>query len=104
MELFKKHIVNDSVSKHFCTFCSCVIVPFFVCFVLKWFVHTKSINKKKKSLDGWGCEGRRPISLSTPPIPLESEALVGSCVSIFNLSTSRKVLSLLRSMTGLHPW
>ena len=24
------------------------------------------------SLDGWGCEGRRPIDLSTIPIPLES--------------------------------
>ena len=24
------------------------------------------------SEDGWGCEGRRPIDLSTQPIPLES--------------------------------
>ena len=56
------------------------------------------------SLDGWGCEGRSPISLSTPPIPLESETLMGSGVSIFNLSTSWKVLSLLRSITGLHLW
>ena len=56
------------------------------------------------SLGGWGCEGRRLIGLSTTPIPLESEALLDSGVSIFNLSTSRKVLSLLRSITGLQLW
>ena len=56
------------------------------------------------SLGGWGCEGKCLISLSTTPIPLESEALMDSGVSILNLSTSGKVLSLLKSITGLHLW
>ena len=56
------------------------------------------------SLGGGGCEGRHQISLSTTPIPLESEVLMDSSVSILNLSTSRKVLSLLRSITDLHRW
>ena len=51
------------------------------------------------SLGGWECEGRRLLGLSTTPIPLESEARMHSGVSILNLSTSRKVLSLLRSIT-----
>ena len=56
------------------------------------------------SLDGRGCEGRHLIGLLMTPIPLESEAPMDSGVSILNLSTSRKVLSLLKSMTGLQLW
>ena len=40
-------------------------------------------------LGGWGCEGTHLISLLIKSIPLES---------------SRKVVSLLRSITGLHLW
>ena len=58
------------------------------------------------SLGGWGCEGKRPTGLSTIPIPLEysSEVLMDSGVSILNVSMCRKVLSLLKSITGLHLW
>ena len=57
------------------------------------------------SLDGWGCVGKCPTDLSTIPIshsPGIREVLMDSGVSILNFSTCRKVLSLFRSMTGLH--
>ena len=61
--------------------------------------------KASLSLGGWGCEGRRLISLSTDThSPGIRDALMDSGVSILNLSTSRKVFSLLRSITGLHLW
>ena len=56
------------------------------------------------SFGGWGCEDRCLTGRSTTPISLESEALMDSGVSILNLPTNRKVLSLLRSITGLHLW
>ena len=52
--------------------------------------------------DRWGCEGRRPIDLSTIPIPLESGSLMDSGVFILNFSTCRKVLNLVKFITGLH--
>ena len=51
------------------------------------------------SLGGWGCEGKCSIGLSTIPIPL-----MDSGVSILNFSMCRKVLSGLKSTTGLHLW
>ena len=54
------------------------------------------------NLDGWGCEVKCPIGLSPIPIPRNQGEPDG--VSILNFSTCRNVLSLLRSMTGLHLW
>ena len=56
------------------------------------------------SLGGWGCEGRSLMCIDNTHSPGIRELLMDSGVSILNLSTSRKVLSLLRSITGLHLW
>ena len=50
------------------------------------------------SLGGWGCEGQCQISLSMIPIPRNQGG------PDLTFSICRKVLSLLKSITGFHLW
>ena len=55
-------------------------------------------------MDGDVCRLASDRSIDDTHFPGIRDVLMDSGVSILNFSTCRKVLSLLRTMTGLHLW